>query len=312
MKRTKTLMALLAVSALALSACGGDAAEEPVTEDTMVETASTEPMESTDAEPTDGDMTFEAGTTMADLSDAGTIKIGTKFDQPGFGLKGLSGGPEGFDVEVAKIIAGAMGISEDNIEWVESPSKVREEVIEQGKVDMVVATYTINDKRKERITFAGPYYVAGQQMMVAADDADITGPESLMDMPDKKVCSVTGSTPAEQIKEYLADESQLVLFDVYDKCADALRTGQVQAVTTDNVILLGFVSESDGAFKLVGEQFTDEPYGIGIEKGDVAFCEFINQTLMDNEDAYNEAWAATAGSVEGASPAKLPAMDACV
>jgi len=290
--RSKTLIALLAASALALTACGGDDGAEPGAEDT---------------DP----VTFEAGTTMAELSDAGSIKIGTKFDQPGFGLKGLSGGPEGFDVEVAKIIAGAMGIEEDGIEWVETPSKVREEVIEQGKVDMVVATYTMNEKRAERISFAGPYYLAGQQLMVATDDDEITGPESLTDMADKKVCSVTGSTPAEQIKEYLADESQLVLFDVYDKCADALRTGQVQAVTTDNVILLGFVSESDGEFKLVGEQFTDEPYGIGIEKGDTAFCEFINETLMENEDAYNEAWSSTAGAVEGASPAELPTPDAC-
>ena len=315
--RSRTLIALLAASALALTACGGDDGAEPGTDDTNMtstdpmtsEPMESEPMESEPAE--DEPMTFEAGTTMADLSDAGTIKIGTKFDQPGFGLKGLSGGPEGFDVEVAKIIAGAMGIEEDKIEWVETPSKVREEVIEQGKVDMVVATYTMNEKRAERIAFAGPYYLAGQQLMVASDDEDITGPEVLKDMADKKVCSVTGSTPAEQIKEYLANDGQLVLFDVYDKCADALRTGQVQAVTTDNVILLGFVSESDGAFKLVGDQFTEEPYGIGIEKGDTQFCEFINETLMENEDAYNEAWSSTAGAVEGASPAKLPTADTC-
>ena len=79
-----------------------------------------------------------------------------------------------------------------------------------------------------------------------------------------------------------------MLFDVYDKCADALENGQVDVVTTDNVILLGFVAESDGDFKLVGEQFTEEPYGIGIKKGDVEFCEFINETLADNEDAYND------------------------
>ena len=306
--RSKTVIALLAAATIALSGCGGGTSGDKTTEP-MTTDAASEPMasESMTGEP----MTFEAGTTMAKLADAGKMKVGTKFDQPGFGLKGLSGGPEGFDVEVAKIIAGAMGITADNIDWVETPSKIREEAIEQGKVDMVVATYTINEKRKERISFAGPYYVAGQQLMVAADDNSITGPDSLKEQKDKKVCSVTGSTPAENIKEYLASESQLVLFDVYDKCADALRTGQVQAVTTDNVILLGFVSESDGKFKLVGEQFTEEPYGIGITKGDVAFCEFINKTLKDNEDAYNKAWASTAGAVEGASPAKLPAAEPC-
>ena len=254
---------------------------------------------------------FEAGTTMAKLADAGTVTVGTKFDQPGFGLLGLDDKPAGFDVEIAKIIAGAMGIEPDSIKWKESPSAVREQLIEDGDVDFVVATYTINDERKQRITFAGPYYQAGQQLMVKADNDTIKGPEDLKSNPDAKVCSVTGSTPSEQIKEYLASDKQLVLFDVYDKCADALRTGQVDVVTTDNVILLGFVSKSKDDFKLVGEQFTEEPYGIGIAKGDTAFCEFINKTLKDNEDAYTKAWEDTAGKVEGSETPTLPEADTC-
>ena len=286
----RTFAAGLAVAAITLSACGSGSGDGATVADKP---------------------SFEAGTTMAKISAAGKMKVGTKFDQPGFGLKGLDGKLAGFDVEVAKIIAGAMGVKADNIEWIESPSKVREERIEKGEVDLVAATYTINDKRKERITFAGPYYVAGQQLMVKTDNTKIKGPEDLKANADQKVCSVTGSTPAEKIKTYLASEAQLVLFDVYSKCADALRTGQVQVVTTDNVILLGFVSKSDKAFKLVGEQFTKEPYGIGIKKGDVKFCEFINKTLKDNEAAYNKAWADTAGKVEGASAAKLPEAAAC-
>ena len=102
-----------------------------------------------------------------------------------------------------------------------------------------------------------------------------------------------------------------MLFDVYDKCANALRTGQVDVVTTDNVILLGFVSESEDEFKLVGEQFTEEPYGIGVQKGDAEFCEFINDTLQENEDAYNEAWASTAGEIEGTETPTLPEPEPC-
>jgi glutamate transport system substrate-binding protein len=288
--RTKAIIATAGL-ALSLAACGGGD-DEP-----EVEVAS--------------DTDFEAGTTMAEIAEAGTVTVGTKFDQPGFGLQNLEGEPEGFDVEVAKIIAGAMGIAPEDIEWKESTSDIREQVIEDGEVDFVVATYTINDERKERITFAGPYYEAGQMLMVAEDNDTIESPEDLADNPDAKVCSVTGSTPSENIKEYLASEDQLVLFDVYDKCADALDNGQVDVVTTDNVILLGFVDESEGAFKLVGEQFTEEPYGIGIEKGDVEFCEFINETLADNEDAYLEAWEATAGQVEGTETPELPEPDAC-
>jgi glutamate transport system substrate-binding protein len=290
-QRRYTVAAGLAVAALALSACGSGSGGTATVADKP---------------------TFEAGTTMAKIAADGKMKVGTKFDQPGFGLKGLDEELVGFDVEVAKIIAGAMGIPADKIEWVESPSKVREEVIEKGTVDLVAATYTINDKRKQRITFAGPYYVAGQQLMVKTDNATIKGPEDLKANPGQKVCSVTGSTPSEQIKPYLANvDTQLVLFEIYDKCAAALRTGQVAAVTTDNVILLGFVAKSDNAFKLVGQQFTQEPYGIGVKKGDVKFCAFINKTLKDNEAAYNKAWADTAGKVEGAAAAKLPAATAC-
>jgi glutamate transport system substrate-binding protein len=295
MSRRSTVAALIAASSLVLAACGGGESE-----------SAPEP-------PVEENAEFDEGTTMAEIVEAGEIRVGTKYDQPGFGLENLEGELEGFDVEIAKIIAGALGLTEEEITFSEATSAVREEVLEGDEVDMVVATYTINDERKERITFAGPYYVAGQQIMVAADNEEITGPEAFTENPELKVCSVTGSTPSENIREYLANEQdQLVLFDEYSQCEESLGNGQVDAVTTDNVILLGFVSESDGAYKLVGEQFTEEPYGIGIAKGDVEFCEFINQTLQDNEDAYLEAWEATAGQVEGTEAPTLPEPDECV
>ncbi len=296
-RRTKSavrILAILAVGALALSACG-DGDDDGGTADVA------------DAPK------FAAGSTMETLSKAGKITVGTKFDQPGFGLKNLEGKPEGFDVEIAKIIAAKLGIEDDSITWKETPSAIREEVIEKGEVSLVAATYTINDKRKERITFAGPYYEAGQQLMVKKDDSKITGPDTQKANPDAKVCSVAGSTPAENIREYLASPAQLVTFDVYSKCADALRTGQVSVVTTDNVILLGLVGESKGAFKVVGETFTKEPYGIGIKKGDTAFCTFINDTLKAAaaDGSYEKAWTSTAGKVEGSTVPTLPAAAAC-
>jgi len=256
---------------------------------------------------------FAAGTTMANAASQGKLRVGIKYDQPGFGKQGLSGSYEGFDVEVAKIVAAGLGLKPEQIEFSEAPSARREELIESKKVDMVVATYTINDKRKERVSFAGPYYVAGQQLMTAKDNTTITGPDSLKSNPDAKVCSVSGSTPGETIKKYIANPNQLVLFDVYSKCADALRTGQVQAVTTDNVILLGFVADSNGKFKLVGDQFTQEPYGIGITKGDVPFCQFIDDQLTkaSQSGAYEKAWKNTAGKVEGAKTPTLPPLAPC-
>ena len=297
MNRTSAKAAAGAIAcALALTACGGSDSGD-----------------SASAPSVDSTTEFEAGTTMAKLAEAGTIRVGTKIDQPGFGLKGLGGEPEGFDVEIAKIIAGGLGIEPDKITFSEATSDIREQVIENGDVDMVAATYTINEKRAQRVTFAGPYYSAGQQLMVAADNSTITSPEDLKANPDQKVCSATGSTPSETIKEYLASPDQLVLFDGYSKCADALGNGQVQVVTTDNVILLGFVSESDGKYKLVGEQFTEEPYGIGIAKGDVEFCTFINEQLTKASEsgAYEKAWTSTAGEVEGTEVPTLPTLDTC-
>jgi len=244
---------------------------------------------------------FAAGTTMARLKDAGAVTVGTKFDQPLFGLKNLQGKPEGFDVEIAKLIAGEMGIAADKIKWVESVSANREPFIQQGKVDFVVATYTINDKRKQVVDFAGPYYEAGQDIMVAKGNPEgIKGPD---DLAGKKVCSVTGSTPAENIRTNYP-KAQLTEFDVYSKCAEALKNGQVQAVTTDNVILLGLISQDQEAFELVNKPFTKEPYGIGVKKGDTEFRNFINDTLQKafDDGRWLKAWDATAGKVATEKP----------
>jgi glutamate transport system substrate-binding protein len=244
---------------------------------------------------------FAEGTTMARLQQAGKVTVGTKFDQPLFGLKNLEGKPEGFDVEIAKLIAGEMGISADNINWVETVSANREPFIQQGRVDFVVATYTINDERKQVVDFAGPYYEAGQDIMVAKGNPEgIAGPD---DLAGKKVCSVTGSTPAENIRENYP-EADLTEFDVYSKCAEALKNGQVQAVTTDNVILLGLISQDEESFELVGKPFTKEPYGIGLKKGDTEFRNFINDTLekLFQDGRWLAAWDATAGKVAPAQP----------
>ncbi|MCK9895714.1 glutamate ABC transporter substrate-binding protein [Frankia sp. AgB32] len=247
---------------------------------------------------------FAPGTTMARLHDAGKITVGTKFDQNLFGLKNLSGRPEGFDIEITKIITDALGIPRDKVNFVETVSANREPFIQQGRVDMVAATYTINDKRKKVVDFAGPYYISGQSIMVAKNNTDITGKDSLA---GKKVCSVSGSTPAENIHK-VAPQANLVLFDGYSKCADALKNGQVDAVTTDNGILLGLMAKDPGTFKLVGGTFTKEPYGIGIRKGDTAFRTFINDTLQAaySDGRWAKAYKDTVGKVEPNTPTPPP------
>jgi glutamate transport system substrate-binding protein len=277
MKRTRIpLIALAAASALALSACasGTDAGGETTTT----------------PEPAP---TFAEGSTMAALADAGTITIGTKFDQPLFGLMGPSGTPEGFDVEIGKIIAAQLGIAEDKIEWVESVSANREPFIQNGEVDIVIATYTINDKRKEVVSFAGPYYMAGQSILVLADNEDIETEDDLVGQP---VCSVTGSTPAANLE---ALGAEVLLTDTYSNCLGPLRDGTVVAVSTDNVILAGLAAQNEGEFKVVGEPFTEEPYGIGLALEDTEFRDWINDVLEASyeDGSYEAAWNATAGTV---------------
>jgi glutamate transport system substrate-binding protein len=279
-RRLMTGVALLSSAALVLAACGGDGDDAEATTgaggDTGGETAE-----------------FPEGSTMAALAEAGTIRVGTKFDQPGFGLANLEGVPEGFDVEIAKIIASELGIDEENIEWTETVSANREPFIENGQVDIVVATYTINDKRKEVVSFAGPYYMAGQSILVLADNDDIESEDDLVGQP---VCSVTGSTPAANLKELGAE---VIETDTYSNCLEPLRSGQVVAVSTDNVILAGLAAQNEGEFKVVGKPFTEEPYGIGLTKDDTDFRMWINDVLEKayEDGRYKEAWESTAGAV---------------
>jgi glutamate transport system substrate-binding protein len=292
MKRASRLLAMCAAGIVAMATgCSSGAPESAGPNPPVVTNAS-----------------FPANSTMAKLRDRGKITIGTKFDQPLLALKNpMTGKPEGFDVEIAKLIAAKLGIPADRITWVETGSANRETFILQGRVDAVIATYLITAKRKELIDFAGPYYIAGQSLMVqAGNPAAIHRPD---DLAGKSVCSVEGSTASTTIRE-LVPAAELVLFDSFGKCADALQNGQVQAVTTDYTILAGLRSLDPDGFELVGAPFTKEPYGIGIAKGREDLVGFVNQTLQQSFDdgEWAAAWNRTAGKMLGPAPAP-PSLD---
>ena len=216
--------------------------------------------------------------TACDRSDGKkVIRIGIKFDQPGLGFK-KSGTYVGFDVDVAKYVAKKLGYSEDQIVWKESPSKQREAMLQNGDVDMIVATYSITDARKKTISFAGPYFVAGQDLLVRKDEHKVSGPN---DLNGKRLCSVTGSTSAIVIKKRYASKVQLMQQPGYAECATALFSGIVDAVTTDDIILAGLATASRGRLKLVNKPFTAEYYGIGIKKGNTKLAKRINAALKD-------------------------------
>jgi glutamate transport system substrate-binding protein len=277
MKLTKRILAIGAglLIALPLAACGGDS--------------------STGGEPGSG----------------GKVVIGIKFDQPGLGLK-EGDTYTGFDVQVANYVAKELGYTE--VEFKESPSAQRETLIQSDQVKMIFATYSITDDRKQKISFAGPYFIAGQDLLVKADNTDITGPDSLN---GKKLCSVTGSTSAKKIKDNYASGVQLQEFDTYSKCVEALNAGQIDAVTTDNVILAGFAAQSQyqGKLKVVGKPFSEERYGVGIKKGDTDLCGKINTALekMVSDGSWEKAINDTVGAsgFKPDSATNPPKPDAC-
>lgn len=234
-----------------------------------------------------------------------TIVIGTKFDQPGLGQKNPDGTMSGFDVDVATYVAGELGYAPDKIEWKESPSAQRETLIQNGQVTFIAATYSITDSRKEKVAFAGPYLITGQSLLVRNDNNDITGAASLEN--NKILCSVSGSTPAQKIKDEYQGV-QLQQYDTYSACIDALKNGAVDAVTTDEVILAGYAAQSPGTFKIVGEPFSEERYGIGLKKDDAELRTKINDALKKMEDsgAWKEAFDKNLGPAGITAPAPPP------
>jgi glutamate transport system substrate-binding protein len=234
-----------------------------------------------------------------------TIVIGTKFDQPGLGLKNPDGTMSGFDVDVATYVAKELGYAPDKIEWKESPSAQRETLIQNDQVKFIAATYSITDARKEKVDFAGPYLITGQSLLVKADNTDITGAESLQN--NKKLCSVSGSTPAQRIKDKYPGV-QLQQYDTYSACIEALKNGAVDAVTTDEVILAGYAAQSPGTFKIVGEPFSTENYGIGSKKGDTDLRTKINDALekMEKDGSWKAAFDKNLGPAGITAPTPPP------
>lgn len=254
---------------------------------------------------------FPAGSTMARLAKAGSINIGVKFDQPLQGLKGLDGKMSGFDIQIATLIAASLGIPASKIHWVEAPSQSRELYLKQGRVDLVEASYTITPERQKQVTMAGPVYSTGESLMVQKN-SKVTSIKSLKN-PSVKVCAVAGSNIPDLVTPHLANSGQLVTFDVISKCTTALEQGQVDAVAGDNAILAGIIYQSKSTpLKLAEGSFAPNPYGIGVKKGDIAFCKFIDGVLSKayKDGDYQNAWKDTLGKVEPKVPA-LPTPIPC-
>ncbi|WP_128374947.1 glutamate ABC transporter substrate-binding protein [Streptomyces cavernae] len=217
------------------------------------------------------------------------IKVGIKYDQPGLGLKESDGSFSGFDVDVATYVAKELGYDADQIEFVETKSADRENALARGDVKFIAATYSINEERQKKVDFGGPYLLAHQDLLVKSD-SDIT---EATDLNGKNLCSVTGSTSAQNVRDKLAPKANLKQVGGYSECIAALQSGAVDAVTTDDSILAGFAAQQQykGQFKLAGLKLSNENYGIGVKKGDTETLNKINDALekMVSEKAWDKA-----------------------
>jgi glutamate transport system substrate-binding protein len=294
MNLRKTAAAAFAVVALTASAtaCGKSGTPSAGSTDTATGGATS----SATALPTYAVKTgvkLSGSKTFDRITKNGKITIGVKADQPNLGFQDPSTKKySGFDIEIAKMVAADFGYGEDKITFKTIQSANRETAISGGQVDYYVGTYTINDERKKQVSFAGPYFIAGQDLLVKKGSSI----KSTSDLKGKKVCSATGSTSIQRIKDGKYGATP-VEYDSYSICVENLLSGQVDAVTTDDAILKGYAAQYPDQITVLGKPFSEEPYGVGLPKGDTVFQEAVTAALKNHEDNgdWQKAYDATLG-----------------
>ncbi|WP_116042093.1 glutamate ABC transporter substrate-binding protein [Amycolatopsis palatopharyngis] len=301
--RFRTLAVGLLISGLALSACGKEGA--PTDSGSGEGNGSAAPEMPT--YEVAKDVKLEGSPTFDKMKSVGHPIVGVKEDQPGLGYKDPTTGKySGFDIEIARYVAANLGFEPESIEFKAVPSAGREQALINGDVHYYVGTYTINDKRKQQVSFAGPYFVAGQGLLVQKDNTDINGKD---DLKGKKVCSVSGSTPIQNVRDQGMTD-QIVELQTYSQCVNQLAQGQVDAVTTDDAILKGYAAQEPDKFKVVGDTFSEEPYGIGLPKDDKVLRDKVNDALeasLEEGGAWQKIYDATLG--KSGSTAEKPAIE---
>lgn len=263
--RWRWLVALMAAVLLVGAACGGDEGGEEGTDTGSATEAEAEVEE------------FPPDSTLGKIQERGELIAGVKYDVPPFGFEDpQSGDIKGFDVDVAQEIADRLGVELNPIEAI---SDNRILFLKDGTVDIVASTMTITTDRDVEIDFSEPYYIANGRILVAEGTDDV---ETLEDLKGKAACTALGSTYEGLLKEVKGVDVQLP--ETYSECFELIQNGAVDAVVTDDVILTGMIIQ-DETLRLVGEDLTVEPYGIGIPEGDAEMKEFVDGVLQDLYDS---------------------------
>ena len=252
------LLAVLALVLTAVAACGEDDEEGAAQQEGQAQQQEVRQ--------------YPADSTLGKIQQKGEITIGVKFDVPPFGFKNpQTGDVEGFDVDMGRFIAEALGVRP---KFVEAISDNRIPFLKEGTVDLILSTMTINAERDQEIDFSEPYYIARGRILVP-QDSEIKGVDDLAGRP---VCTALGSTYEATIKEQ-APRARLRLVDSYSECLELVQNGAVDAVSADDVIVTGMIIQDDSLKLTEGEPLTTEPYGAGIKQGETELKRFVDDVF---------------------------------
>ncbi len=252
----------------------------------------------------DGSRDFDPGSYMAEIQARGVLRAGVGADTLLFGfLNPQSGDVEGFDVDIARLVAEAIFGDPNRIELIPVQSSERIERVVAGDVDLVIKTMTINCERWGSINFSSVYYEAGQRLLVGADSEVVT----LDDLTDETICAVSGTTSLTNIEAAGVDTIEVL---TWTDCLVAFQQGRAQGISTDDTILAGLAAQDPYAQVADGPAFSEEPYGIGLPPDRPEFTQFVNAVLEQARQdgtwqALYDRWlAATLGDQSGPPPAQ--------
>lgn len=299
------LASLAAVAGLGLAGCSGNNAETAAkgsaagsaaaSADSAVPDVDAKAFEEIiEAVEKASDEEIAASTWATKVKNAGTLRVGSVQTSTFFSLLNPDDGElYGFDAGLAKGLAQYIFGDWKKIENTQVTSDTRESVLQNDQVDAVFATYTINDKRKELISFAGPYYGSQQAVLVLQDNSDI---KSYKDLDGKTVAVQSGSNGPAALESLVPGATQQE-FKTDEEARSALEQKRVDAYVIDYTMQIGALAKQPGKYKIAGDPFGDsEPYGIGVPKDSDA-VQFINSYLekIENDQTWAVLWQCTIG-----------------
>lgn len=286
--RARITLSALVVALLA--GCGTQAAPAPVTVAPVAVTPAnvaevTEPPaavdDSCDVEaslrptplPPPGAM--PAGSTMARIAERGILIVGVDQNQFRFGYRNPDTQQlEGFDIDVAREMAQAIFGDPNRIQFVVVTGAERQEKLQSGEVDLVVRTYSITCERKEQVAFSTAYFYADQELLVLRD----SGIRSPSDLEGKRACAVKGTTSVQRLWN-LNPRPTVLTATTWTDCLVMLQQGQIDAIGTDSVVLVGLAEQDALNVEVIGPSVGQEPYGVGVNKEDQDLVRFVNGVL---------------------------------